>query len=127
MQNRVRGLAVIDTSGSIDDETLASVAAILQRIEDVAELIVVECDAKIQRVYPFNGVIRSVMGRGGTDFCPPFERAFLAKTGAEAVIYFTDGEGPAPKRQPHVPVIWALTHEGKPPVTWGRTLRVEST
>ena len=126
MRNRICVLAVIDTSGSMDDATLASIASILRIIEDAAELTVVECDTAIHRVYPFSGMIRSVVGRGGTDFRPPLEPAFLARTHAEAVVYFTDGEGRAPAKRPEMPVIWALTHGGSPPACWGKVLRVES-
>lgn len=124
-QRRVRVNAVIDTSGSMDGATLASIASILRFIDHAAELTVVECDAAIHRVYPFTGAIRTVVGRGGTDFRPPLERAFLARTRAEAVVYFTDGIGPAPATSPHVPVIWGLTHGGTPPTDWGKVLRVE--
>jgi predicted metal-dependent peptidase len=122
---RVRALAVIDTSGSIDAHSLASMATILRMIEDAAELTVVECDAAIHRVYPFAGVLRTAMGGGGTDFRPPLESAFLARTGAEAVVYLTDGYGDVPESAPQVPVIWALTHNGEPPCDWGRVLRIE--
>lgn len=122
---RVRALAVIDTSGSIDNRSLASMATILRMIEDAAEWTVVECDAAIHRVYPFSGTLRTVMGGGGTDFRPPLATAFLARTCAEAVVYLTDGYGPVPDIAPQVPVIWALTHNGEPPCDWGKVLRLE--
>ena len=126
LRQRVHVLAVIDTSGSMGGDTLASIATILRRIEDCAEITVVECDTEIQRVYTFSGSMKMVVGRGGTDFRPPLAREFLNQTQAEAVIYFTDGDGPAPDTAPHVPVIWALTHGGKPPTSWGKVLQVEA-
>lgn len=126
VRRKVKANAVVDTSGSIDGATLASISAILNRLADTAEWTVVECDAAIQREYPFSGTLDMAKGRGGTDFRPPLESAFLENRQTELVVYFTDGLGPAPRQQPQVDVIWALTKNGRPPAPWGLVLRVES-
>ena len=41
-----------------------------------------------------------------------------------AVIYLTDGVGPAPERM-ELPTLWVLTAKGEKPVPWGIELRLE--
>jgi len=40
-----------------------------------------------------------------------------------AVIYLTDGVGPAPEKM-EFPTLWVLTQEGEKPVPWGVELRL---
>jgi predicted metal-dependent peptidase len=106
-----RLLVVVDTSGSMQAPDLALIARELEALADQAQFTIVECDAAIQRVYPFEGKIESFQGRGGTDLRPPFEPAFLADHGpVDGVVYFTDGCGPYSEEAPSVPTLWALTN-----------------
>ncbi|MGA8807118.1 MAG: VWA-like domain-containing protein [Thermoanaerobaculia bacterium] len=119
---RLRVCAVVDTSGSMDARTLAVIngeLAVLARLHDVT---VVQCDDRVRSVAPFTGQIARIIGRGNTDFRPPLERVFLADQGAEVVVYFCDGQGPAPVRAPRVPVIWAITAAGRRPAAWGHMI-----
>lgn len=116
-------MAVIDTSASITPQLLELISGELGRLADEYRVTVVECDAQIQRVYPYRP-IRSVRGRGGTDLQPPFSRDFIGAHRPDLVVYFTDGYGPAPGKTPPVPVIWCLTPEGEQPCTWGRVIRM---
>ena len=111
-------MAVVDTSGSMTSSMLAAISAELGLMSNHCEVVVVECDTEIHRVYPYRP-IESVKGRGGTDFRPPLEPDFLKAQQADVVIYFTDGDGPAPDKQPAVPVVWCITEGGKKPVPWG--------
>lgn len=120
-----RVMVVIDTSGSMTSELLAQVAGELKTMATSHDVVVVECDAEIQRTYPFAGELREVRGGGGTDLRPPFEPAVLATIRPDVVVYFTDGEGPAHGNAPHVPVLWCLTPDGEAPATWGRTVWME--
>jgi predicted metal-dependent peptidase len=120
--SKPRIMAVIDTSGSMTAELLALIAGELRSMSRVREVVVVECDAAIQRTYPFKGELGEVHGRGGTDFRPPLEPAVLAKIRPDIVVYFTDGEGPAPARAPRVPVLWCLTPGASSPVPWARCI-----
>lgn len=113
-----RVLAVVDTSGSMTAPMLADISTELGLMAGHYEVVVVECDTKIHKVYPYRP-IESVKGRGGTDFRPPFKPDFLKAQQPDVVVYFTDGDGPAPEKQPAVPVIWAITEGGKKPVLWG--------
>lgn len=103
-------------------ELLAQVAGELRTMATSHDVVVVECDAEIQRTYPFTGELPEVCGRGGTDLRPPLEPAVLATIRPDVVVYFTDGEGPAHADAPRVPVLWCLTLGAEPPAPWGRTV-----
>jgi predicted metal-dependent peptidase len=103
---------------------LAEVARQLRPMSELARIIVVECDAAIARVYPFNGTIDRVKGRGGTDLRPVFEPRFLRQHGADGVVYFTDGQGPFPDRPPSIPVLFMLTKPGDFACPWGLRARL---
>jgi predicted metal-dependent peptidase len=122
--SRAAVVAVIDTSGSISDECLEHIEGELARLSRSHPVQVIECDCEIHRISRYRGRLEHVVGRGGTDFCPPLESSLLRKLQAELVIYFTDGDGPAPQRPPSCPVIWCLVPEGKPPAPWGRVIRM---
>ena len=55
---------------------------------------VVECDAVVQRTYPYRGRLTSVHGRGGTDLRPAFAAQVLGTVKPDVIVYFTDGDGP---------------------------------
>ena len=65
----------------------------------------------IRLVYPLREDIREVHGRGGTDLRPPFEPAFLRQHNPDVLVYFTDGNGPAPDQAPPLPVICLLIQQ----------------
>jgi len=112
-------LAAIDTSGSMSGAELSEIAAHLRVLHGLARITVVECDARIQRVYPFEGRLDSVAGRGGTDFRPVFEPAFLADHDPDGIIYFSDGWGPYPEDEPRVRTLWVLTKPWQFDCPWG--------
>ena len=119
---RARVMAIVDTSGSMCPAVLTMIAAELKLMSRTHAITVVESDTKVQRVYPFRGTMEHVRGRGGTDLCPPFDQALLAKVRPDVIICFTDGCGPAPDRPPQVPVIWCLSPGGQKPADWGREI-----
>ncbi len=112
-------LVAIDTSLSMSERELTEVARQLRPMSEVAQLVIAECDAAVARTYPFRGTIPSMKGRGGTDLRPVFEPAYLARHGADGVVYFTDGQGPFPAQPPRVPVLWALTKPEDFACPWG--------
>lgn len=118
-------MAVIDTSASMDAEMLNAVSEELRQLAREYEVVVVECDAEIQAVYPYDGPIATVHGRGGTDLRPPFEKQLTAKIRPDVILYFTDGDGPAPDRRPMTPTIWCLTPDGSRPTQWGLAITVQ--
>ena len=111
-------MAVIDTSGSMTVAMLEAISAELGLMAKHYDVEVVECDAQIQRVYPYRPIV-TVVGRGGTDFRPPFEQVFLHAHQPDLVVYFTDGFGPVPDRTPRIPVIWCIADGGVEPAEWG--------
>jgi predicted metal-dependent peptidase len=118
---RPRIMAVIDTSGSVTTELLQLINAEVARLARHYCVKVVQCDAAIQCVFNYRPP-RDMSGRGGTDLRPPLERAFLRTHRPDLVVYFTDGQGPAPERPPGPPVIWCLAPQGKRPAPWGQAV-----
>lgn len=123
-QGRPHILVVIDTSASMTIGLLEQVNGELSRLATEYLVTVVECDAKIQQVYPYRRV-QSVQGRGGTDLRPVFEPSFMNVHRPDLIVYFTDGQGPAPTNAPPIPVLWCLTPHGVLPTTWGQTIKME--
>ncbi len=100
MDDKVLKIVVaIDTSASVDDKMIAQIfnellAILATRKHDIT---VIECDAKVQRVYKVKtpaDVKMKVAGRGGTCFSPVIEFINNDKYYRDALlIYFTDGYG----------------------------------
>lgn len=121
---KAKVMAVIDTSGSVTPDLLARISAELDRLARLNEVIVVECDAAVQRTYTYRGPLDHVRGRGGTDLRPPLEPSFWRPLRPDVAVYFTDGYGPAHERQPGLPVLWCLVPNGQPPADWGKVVRI---
>jgi predicted metal-dependent peptidase len=115
-------MVVLDTSGSLSTPLLARIASELDGIARRHRVTVVECDAVVQRSYPYRGRLTGVHGRGGTDLRPAFAAELLRRVHPDVIVYFTDGYGPAPASPPGVPVIWCLVPGGRKPVRWGRVI-----
>lgn len=110
----IRPLAVaVDTSGSIDQETINQFAAELSAIieETKTTATVIYCDSKVKNVETFDPASLPLtlhpIGGGGTDFRPPF--AEVDKLGLEpsCLVYLTDGECYSFPDAPEYPVLWA--------------------
>ncbi len=120
-------LVAIDTSGSMMRPQLEQVGAELQAILRMgARVAVVQCDMKIQthgRMTSGDRLTRA-LGRGGTDLRPPFVKEIFAHYRPEAIVYFTDGFGLAPKSPPAgLAVLWVLTgRQTRNPAGWGRSV-----
>ncbi len=92
-----------------------------------ASVTVLYANSRIQRVETFKGtswMVRICEGGGFTDLRPVFEYARSMHPRPAAVIYLTDGIGPAPEEM-EFPTLWVLTAEGEKPVPWGVELRLE--
>ncbi len=115
-------LVAIDTSGSMSAEELTEIARQLRRLDRLVRFTVVECDAAIQRVYPFEGRLTDVAGRGGTDLRPIFDPQLLREHRPEGVIYFTGcvRMGPYPPEDPGIRTLWVLTKEFPFGCPWGK-------
>jgi predicted metal-dependent peptidase len=103
----------------MEPEELAEIGRHLRMFSDDLKLVIVECDTVIQRVYRFEGHLSHVMGRGGTDLRPVFDRDFLNSVRADGVIYFTDGAGPYPLEDPRIRTLWVLSKPWEFRCPWG--------
>jgi len=92
-----------------------------------AAITVLYANSRIQQIKSFSGapgIIDRYDGGGFTDLRPVFDYAKLMHPLPAAVIYLTDGVGPAPE-QMEFPTLWVLTAAGEKPVPWGIELRME--
>jgi predicted metal-dependent peptidase len=106
-------LVALDTSGSISKKEYEVFFTELYHIWRRGTVIqVVECDAKIQQQYNYNGVTPTmVRGGGGTDFNAPLKYANEIFH-PDGVIYFTDGIAATPSVVPRFQLLWVITKEG---------------
>lgn len=104
---------VVDTSGSVDDEALKEFFSEIYHIwKNGADIQVVECDTDIQATYKYTGTPpKMIHGRGGTDFNAPLAYANEVYQ-PDAIIYFTDGEAPAPEVHTRAPILWLICEAG---------------
>jgi predicted metal-dependent peptidase len=104
----------VDTSGSIDGDTLQAYIGALQTVLNAVNpesMTGYSCDASIhaKREYlPGDEIDSAWPGGGGTDFRPVF--ADIAETDAElsGLIYLTDLQGTFPDNPPDYPVLWVV-------------------
>lgn len=130
-RRRLNLLVGIDVSDSTDIvELREEFARELMRIARCCEarLTVLYANSRIQKIESFAGrgiIVESHHGGGFTDLRPVFDHARTLKPRPAAVIYLTDGIGPAPG-QMEFPTLWVLTREGERPVPWGVELRLNA-
>ena len=61
-------------------------------------------------------------GGGGTNFRPVFDWVKAQDSAPGLLIYFTDGEGTFPEREPDYPVSWLV--KGKAKVPFGQRIQL---
>jgi predicted metal-dependent peptidase len=108
-------VVAVDTSGSIDDATLAAFSAEITAILDEAApeaIHVVYCDAAVKGTESFEAgdVIQlTPQGGGGTAFRPVFEWVAQSDIQPVCAIYLTDLDGRDFGPAPDYPVLWVST------------------
>jgi len=124
-------LVAIDVSESTDRRPLREAFAhellLIARGRD-SHITVLYAHSRIRRIDSFrhSRVIAEVVHGGGfTDLRPVFDYARQVQPRPAAVIYLTDGEGPAPEAM-EFPTLWVLTPDGRKPANWGVELRLSS-
>ena len=129
-RRRLNLLVAIDVSDSTNivalREAFANELLQIARGRD-ASITVLYANSRIQRVAALKGsafVPERYDGGGFTDLRPVFEYARGMHPLPAAVIYLTDGIGPAPEEM-EFPTLWVLTADGEKPVPWGVELRLE--
>jgi predicted metal-dependent peptidase len=118
IQPHRRLAVVLDTSGSVSAEDLASFMSEVHHIWRAgAEVTVVCADAAVNQVFPYQGLTpSSVGGGGGTSFEPAILLA-NEKLRPDGLVYLTDGYAPAPRTKPRYPMLWLITRNGAPPTS----------
>lgn len=129
-RRRLSLLVGVDVSDSTNSRELRTAFATelmkISRSRD-AHITVLYAHSRIRQIESFTGaafVVQEHLGGGFTDLRPVFAYARTMHPLPAAVIYLTDGIGPAPE-QMEFPTLWALTAEGEKPVPWGVELRLE--
>jgi predicted metal-dependent peptidase len=105
----------LDTSGSVDDDTLSTFFSEIHSIwKHGAEVVIIECDAEVQQTYPYRGQTpQDVAGRGGTAFDPVFEHLNQNRQQQfDGCIYLTDGWADTPEVRPPCKVLWVICADG---------------
>ena len=105
----------LDTSGSVDDDTLSTFFSEIHSIwKHGAEVVIIECDAEVQQTYPYRGQTpQDVAGRGGTAFDPVFEHLNQNRQQQfDGCIYLTDGWADTPEVRPPCKVLWVICSDG---------------
>lgn len=125
--NLLVGIDVSDSTNSV--ELREAFARELLRIATGrdAAITVLYANSRIQLITAFSGtpgIVERYDGGGFTDLQPVFDYAKSMHPPPAAVIYLTDGIGPAPV-QMEFPTLWVLTAAGDKPATWGVELRME--
>ncbi len=129
-RQRLSLLVGVDVSDSTDTRELRE--AFARELAQIARgresrITVLYAGSRIQRIDHFSGspaVVEVFEGGGFTDLRPVFEFARTMQPRPAAVIYLTDGLGPAPEAM-EFPTLWVLTREGEKPVEWGVELRLD--
>jgi len=116
-------LVGVDTSGSMNIDTLSRISGEIRHLGRHARLTIVECDAAVHRVYPLAGPLGPFLGGGDTDFAPVFDEAGDARR-FDGLVYFTDGKGQMPESTPALKTLWVLTHEDPFDPPFGAILRL---
>jgi len=122
-------LVAIDVSESTDERPLREAFAreLLQiaRSRD-SQITVLYAHSRIRRIDNFRSsqaVAEIIHGGGFTDLRPVFAYAKTMHPLPAAIIYLTDGYGPAPDEM-EFPTLWVLTEGGRKPTEWGVELRL---
>lgn len=107
-------LVGIDTSGSVSNEELIDFMGEIHHIWKCGvKITVAQCDSSIANIKEYNGNKHNgieIHGRGGTTFDPVIHFYNDHKKDYTNLIYFTDGEAPAPPK-PHKSMLWVLSRD----------------
>ncbi len=132
----LRLVIAIDTSGSTSGEMVSNFVTEIFGIAGSFgnyEITVIQCDRRIQQVDvisphspPDVSEGFQLFGGGGTDLRPPFDYVMdNVESSNIAMLYMTDGFGPAPESEPEYPTLWVLPEGGSmAPAQWGNVVHI---
>lgn len=103
-------LVAVDTSGSVSSDELKEFFSEVHHMHKTgSDITVVQCDTAISDIRPYKQSNKiELHGRGGTSFEPVIEYYDANQKKYTCLIYFTDGEAPAPAK-PRGNVLWVLS------------------
>jgi predicted metal-dependent peptidase len=109
--------AIIDTSGSIDEDLLSQfvseIKAIMRAYPHIhCRLFYADSDLYGPYELSVNRDIPKPEGGGGTSFVPYFERHEKKVLNKQISIYLTDGYGDFPENKPRQDVLWVVSPGG---------------
>jgi predicted metal-dependent peptidase len=122
----------IDTSAStrpLQAAFWAEIVGIVRAYDDY-ELSLIQGDDRVRSVQRFSRVAPpdpeglEFYGLGATDFRPIFETIGAWPEPPRALVFLTDGLGPAPASAPGYPVLWVLPVGATQPCSWGGVVRI---
>lgn len=119
ISNELQDIVVcLDTSGSIDqDEQTNFVSHIFYILRSYPQLrgLLTSCDTEVQDfielTHDTDVLTMPIVGGGGTDFVPVFDLIEEKGIKPSVLIYFTDGDGRYPEKQPEYPVLWVMSNK----------------
>lgn len=117
IQEKLHVLVGVDTSGSVSDDELAEFFHEMHHMfKTGTEITVVQCDTAISNISKYrssdDGKIK-IHGRGGTIFDPVVDYYNENSKKFSCLIYFTDGEAPAPERKPNGRTLWVISSKSR--------------
>jgi predicted metal-dependent peptidase len=103
-------LVAVDTSGSVSKDELKEFFSEIHHLSKTgSDVTVVQCDTAISNISPYRKSDEiKLHGRGGTSFDPVIEYYDTNQRKYSCLIYFTDGEAPAPDK-PKGSILWVLS------------------
>lgn len=103
-------LVAVDTSGSVSTDELKEFFSEVHHMHKTgSDITVVQCDTAISDIRPYKKSNKiELHGRGGTSFDPVIEYYDANQKNYTCLIYFTDGEAPAPVK-PKGHILWVLS------------------
>lgn len=124
-------VAVVDTSGSMDDPSLRRLIGEIQSILDelaAEKVTIVYCDQSVNKVdtYMAGDIIKpDPVGGGGTDFAPAFRWIEQNATDVTGILYMTDLQCSSFGIAPHAPVLWCVTGGRATQVPFGEVIEID--
>jgi predicted metal-dependent peptidase len=103
-------LVAIDTSGSVNNDELKEFFQEIHHLYKTGnEVTIAQADTAISHIGPYNPKDKyEIYGRGGTNFNPVVDHFEENRRKYSCLIYFTDGEAPAPENGKK-DILWVLS------------------
>lgn len=124
---------VVDCSGSMLGNPLKLVLSEIRGLAGlVSDVDILFVDAAIVRVVCLKevtdaevfGLANTLVGGGGTDFCPAFDWVQEKRRTPSLLCYLTDTYGSFPDKAPRYDVLWVVPHEDGMSVPFGKVARI---